>query len=57
MPTCHRCGGSHETADLVRHERARLVLVHCPDCECLMGRYRRHGDAPATDALREGRRD
>jgi hypothetical protein len=56
MPTCSRCGETHETADLTRHEEARLVPVHCPDCDCLMGRYRRHGDDPQTDTLRdEGR--
>jgi len=53
MPTCTHCGSDHPAEDLVRHERPGLTLVHCPTCECLMGRYRRHGDAPQTDTLRE----
>jgi hypothetical protein len=53
MPTCPRCEATHPAADLVRHEEPRVVLVHCPDCECLLGRYRRHGDAPETDLLRD----
>ncbi|HKL28050.1 MAG TPA: hypothetical protein VJ898_02165 [Natrialbaceae archaeon] len=40
MPTCRHCGAEHEAADLVRHERNGLLLVHCPDCNCLMGTYR-----------------
>lgn len=52
MPTCNHCDTSYEAADLVRHESHGVTLVHCPDCACLMGRYRRHGDDPQTDTLR-----
>ncbi|MFC5972425.1 hypothetical protein ACFPYI_13875 [Halomarina salina] len=40
MPTCPNCGADHETAALCRHEREGLVVVHCPDCNFLLGRYR-----------------
>ncbi|MFC4360080.1 hypothetical protein ACFO0N_19190 [Halobium salinum] len=53
MPTCHHCDATHTAEELTRHERPGVVLVHCPDCDCLLGRYRRHGDAPETDRLRE----
>jgi uncharacterized Zn finger protein len=52
MPVCRSCGAEHTAEELVRHEEPRVVLVHCPDCECLMGRYRRHGDDPETDTHR-----
>lgn len=44
MASCHGCGGRFDADELVRHERERLLVVHCPDCGCLLGRYRRHGD-------------
>lgn len=53
MPVCTHCGAEHDAEDLVRHEMPGLVLVHCPDCERLLGRYRRHGDAPETDTHRQ----
>jgi hypothetical protein len=53
MPTCRHCSAEVATEDLVRHERPGLVRVHCPQCQCLLGRYRRHGDAPETDTLRD----
>ncbi len=40
MPTCKHCATEVETEDLVRHERHGLTLVHCPDCNCLLGKYR-----------------
>ncbi|WP_267642498.1 hypothetical protein [Haloarchaeobius amylolyticus] len=40
MPTCKHCTAEVETEDLIRHERRGLTLVHCPDCNCLMGQYR-----------------
>ena len=53
MTTCKRCGRELAANDLVRHERGRFVIVHCPDCEFVLGRYDRHGDGPETDRLRE----
>jgi uncharacterized Zn finger protein len=44
MATCRRCGGSYGVEELVRHEHERLLVVHCPDCGGLLGRYRRHGE-------------
>lgn len=52
MPTCRYCGAEHTADELIRHERGRLIIVHCPDCEVPMGTYRRHGDDPQTDTLR-----
>ena len=52
MPVCRHCEAEHAAEELVRHESRAVVLVHCPDCGCLMGRYRRHGDDPQTDARR-----
>lgn len=49
MATCSHCGQSFDADELVRHEHDRLLVVHCPDCNCVLGRYRRHGDAPRTD--------
>ncbi|MFC6724655.1 hypothetical protein ACFQE1_09750 [Halobium palmae] len=54
MSTCPRCETTHSVEELSRHEYPRLVLVHCPTCDRLLGRYRRHGDAPGTDHLRDG---
>lgn len=49
MLTCKGCGAEHSVEALVRHEHDRLLVVHCPDCGCVLGRYRRHGDqTPAT---------
>jgi hypothetical protein len=53
MVTCRNCENDYAAEDLVRHESARVVRVHCPDCQALLGRYRRHGDAPETDRLRD----
>ncbi|MGM0590872.1 MAG: hypothetical protein ACQETI_04445 [Halobacteriota archaeon] len=53
MTICPRCGAEHEPEELIRHETERLLLVHCPDCEALLGEYRRHGDDPQTDRLKE----
>lgn len=44
MVSCPGCGGTYAADDLVRHEHERLLVVHCPDCNRLIGRYRRHGD-------------
>ncbi|WP_192498303.1 hypothetical protein [Halorussus halophilus] len=49
MTTCKHCGRTLDAEDLVRHERGRLVVVHCPECKCLLGQYNRHGDDPKTD--------
>jgi NAD-dependent SIR2 family protein deacetylase len=49
MTTCKECGRELDAEDLVRHELERSVIVHCPGCECLLGRYNRHGDDPKTD--------
>ncbi|MCU4741946.1 hypothetical protein OB955_20640 [Halobacteria archaeon AArc-m2/3/4] len=43
MPTCKQCGSTLETADLVRHEAGDLLMVHCPECQRLMGTYREPG--------------
>ena len=51
MPVCPHCGAEHDVEELTRHEMPGLVLVHCPACERLLGRYRRHGDDPETDTL------
>jgi len=40
MPTCPHCGDEFDAEDLVRHEHVSLVVVHCPECNQLMGRYR-----------------
>jgi uncharacterized Zn finger protein len=40
MPSCPCCDSDHGTDDLVRHERRTLVVVHCPDCNQVLGRYR-----------------
>jgi uncharacterized C2H2 Zn-finger protein len=40
MPGCRHCGTDHDTEALVRHERDGLVLVHCPNCNCVMGSWR-----------------
>jgi NAD-dependent SIR2 family protein deacetylase len=54
MATCRHCEATHPADELTRHESAGLVLVHCPDCRRLLGRYRRHGDDPETDRLQDG---
>ena len=53
MRTCKGCGRELDAEDLVRHERGRFVVVHCPDCKRPFGRYDRHGDDPETDHLHE----
>jgi len=40
MPTCAHCGQSIPVDELVRHEHETRVVVHCPDCHCVMGQYR-----------------
>jgi len=45
MPTCNHCGTEHEAPELVRHEREGLLLVHCPDCNCLR-KLSRSGRSP-----------
>ncbi|MFC7080931.1 hypothetical protein [Halorussus caseinilyticus] len=37
MTTCKGCGRHLDAEDLVRHERGRFVVVHCPDCKCQSG--------------------
>ncbi|WP_458189337.1 hypothetical protein [Haladaptatus sp. NG-WS-4] len=49
MPTCKHCSGEFSAEDLVRHEYERTVVVHCPDCNCVMGTYNRHSEPPKTD--------
>ena len=51
MPTCQRCGESHETAALERQERDGIVMVRCPDCHFPMGVYRDRSlrDAPEPE--------
>lgn len=44
MPTCSRCDRRLSAEELVRHERPRMVVVHCPECKAVLGRYRSHGD-------------
>jgi Zn-finger nucleic acid-binding protein len=53
MPTCPHCAAEHDAADLVRHDRSGVTVVHCPDCEFVVGAYRRHGDRPKVDRLRD----
>ena len=53
MATCPGCEATFDPEELVRHDRDRFLVVHCPDCNHVIGRYRRHGDAPATDRLAE----
>ena len=48
MTVCKHCGRRLDAEDLLRHERTRLVVVHCPDCKGFLGRYNRHGDDPKT---------
>ncbi|WP_435179866.1 hypothetical protein [Halorussus sp. AFM4] len=52
MTTCPGCGRDLDAEELVRHERDRFVVVHCPDCKRPLGRYNRHGDDPRTDDRR-----
>jgi hypothetical protein len=40
MPRCTHCETDHDVEALVRHRRGDLLLVHCPDCNCMMGSYR-----------------
>ncbi|WP_257298926.1 DUF6510 family protein [Haloarchaeobius sp. FL176] len=40
MPTCGHCGQETPVESLVRHEHETGVVVHCPDCNCVLGRYR-----------------
>jgi uncharacterized Zn finger protein len=40
VPRCPGCGADHEAVDLVRDERETAVVVHCPNCNQLLGRYR-----------------
>lgn len=42
MPVCPSCETDHDLDALVRHERRSFVVVHCPDCECVLGRYNEH---------------
>lgn len=42
MPRCNHCGAQHGADELVRHEYDSLVIVHCPECNCLMGQYNPH---------------
>ncbi|WP_255192577.1 hypothetical protein [Natronobeatus ordinarius] len=43
MPTCDRCDATLTAEELVRHQSAELLLVHCPECQGLMGTYRDPG--------------
>lgn len=43
MPTCKQCDSILATDDLVRHEEGDLLMVHCPECQNLMGTYREPG--------------
>ncbi|WP_327052169.1 hypothetical protein [Halomicrococcus gelatinilyticus] len=49
MPTCKHCKATFTAEDLVRHEKGRLVVVHCPDCKHVVGTYNRHSGPPRTD--------
>lgn len=40
MPTCTNCGAEREAEELCRHEREGMVLVHCPECNAVLGYYR-----------------
>lgn len=40
MVTCSHCGREYDPDDLVRHEHETRVVVHCPDCHCVLGQYR-----------------
>ena len=54
MPKCNYCEKRFETEELVRHEYdGRLLVVHCPACNTVMGTYRTQ--APETDTLRSRR--
>ncbi|MFH5797851.1 hypothetical protein [Haladaptatus sp. CMAA 1911] len=52
MPTCNHCEGDFTANDLVRHEYERIIIVHCPDCGCVLGQYNRHSGPPKTDRRR-----
>ena len=41
VPTRKGCAGEFDVEALCRHERAGVVLVHCPDCGRLLGAYNR----------------
>ncbi len=49
MPICKHCNGEFTADELVRHEYERVIVVHCPDCGCVLGQYNRHSEAPKTD--------
>ncbi|MFC6731940.1 hypothetical protein [Haladaptatus sp. DYSN1] len=49
MTTCSHCGNEYTADQLIRHERPRLVVIHCPGCNAPLGQYRRHGDDPHVD--------
>jgi hypothetical protein len=40
MPVCPGCETDHDVTELCRHEREGVVIVHCPDCNRPLGRYR-----------------
>ncbi|WP_263017512.1 hypothetical protein [Natronobiforma cellulositropha] len=43
MARCTRCGATPAADELVRHEAADLLFVHCPECHTVMGTYREPG--------------
>jgi hypothetical protein len=53
MPTCPGCDGSFDPGALDRHERDGRVVVHCPDCDAVVGTWR----DPASRPVRDHRED
>ena len=43
MTTCINCDADLSPEDLVRHVRETRTVVHCPECNCLLGQYRDPG--------------
>lgn len=53
MPTCPHCGAEHTAEELVRHQLGELLMVHCPDCNFMLGMYNQHSESPKTDRKRQ----
>jgi hypothetical protein len=54
MPTCRACGHEHATDRLERHVHDELLVVRCPDCGCVMGRYHDPGLRGSGDEATAG---
>ncbi|MDY6764259.1 MAG: hypothetical protein SV377_00995 [Halobacteria archaeon] len=40
MSTCKYCDEEFTAEDLIRHEREEVLIVQCPQCKSVLGRYR-----------------